>query len=78
MAQDPSPSHDPRSTDQAAARPAPPGDRVDLSDDEAARAWREHFGVTLEQLEEAVRAAGDSPQAIRAHLLNQGASAGAG
>lgn len=55
-----------------------PGDRVDLADDEQARAWCEHFGATRQQLEEALQAVGDEPAAVREHLLNQGASAGVG
>ena len=49
-----------------------------LDDGEQVQSWLEYFGITAEQLEEAVRAAGSDPQAVTEHLLNQGASAGAG
>ncbi len=52
--------------------------RVDPADEATLARWREHFGVTIEQLLEAVQAVGGDPQAIREHLLNQGSSAGAG
>ena len=52
--------------------------RVDLADAAGLRHWCDHFGVTQEQLEEAVHAAGDDPAAVQEHLLNQGGSAGAG
>jgi len=55
-----------------------PHERIDLADDAAVKHWCEHFGVTVEQLAEAVKAAGNEPTAIREHLLQQGASAGAG
>ncbi len=56
--------------------PAPA--RVDPQDEAGMAWWREHFGVTTQQLQEAVQAAGDDPAAVREHLLNQGASAGVG
>lgn len=55
-----------------------PHERIDLGSQREARRWCEHFGVTIEQLEEAVQAAGDAPDAVREHLLRQGGSAGAG
>lgn len=55
-----------------------PGRRVQLDDAEHLAHWLELFGVTREQLEEALAAVGDDPQAVREHLLNQGGSAGAG
>jgi hypothetical protein len=54
--------------------PAP----VNLDDPRIAKQWCDHFGITLEQLQEAVQAAGTDPAAVREHLLNQGGSAGAG
>ena len=56
----------------------PPQTRIDLADSTVAQQWCEHFGATLEQLQEAVKAVGDDPALVREHLLNQGASAGAG
>lgn len=58
--------------------PAEAPARVDLHDPQVTKYWREHFGATVQQLEEAVAAAGDDPAAVREHLLNQGGSAGAG
>jgi hypothetical protein len=40
--------------------------------------WCKEFGVTEAQLAEAVQAVGGDAAAVREHLLNQGASAGAG
>jgi hypothetical protein len=55
--------------------PLPP---IDLADPSVVRQWCQHFGITVQQLEEAVLAAGTDPAAVTEHLLNQGASAGAG
>lgn len=58
---------------------APPlPERIDLGNPDAVKQWCEHFGVTTEQLEEAVQATGDDAAAVKEHLLNQGGSAGAG
>ena len=62
---------------QTAGGPPPTPEWVDLSDPDNIAFWRERLGVTIEQLQEAVRAVGNKPQAVREHLLNQGASAGA-
>lgn len=51
---------------------------IDLSDPASIRRWCQHFGVTEQQLDEAIKAVGPEPAAVREHLLNQGASAGAG
>ena len=40
--------------------------------------WIEHFGITQTQLEAAVHAAGAGPDDVERHLLDSGASAGAG
>lgn len=61
-------------TDEPAHSPA----FVDAGDADSLDYWLEHFGVTAQQLEEAVAAVGGNPQAVREHLLNQGGSAGAG
>ncbi|HET7792113.1 MAG TPA: DUF3606 domain-containing protein [Rhizobacter sp.] len=52
--------------------------RIELSDPAAVRRWCEYFGVTVEQLCEAVQAVGPMAKAVEEHLLNQGGSAGAG
>jgi hypothetical protein len=57
---------------------APLPARVDPADDDGLQRWSEHFGVTFEQLIEAEKAVGGDPAAVRRHLLEQGASAGAG
>jgi hypothetical protein len=59
---------------------SPPGptDSINLDDPAQLQRWLDHFGITVEQLEEAVNAAGHDPQAVTRHLLTQGASAGAG
>ena len=56
----------------------PPSGQISLDDSEQLQRWLDHFGITAEQLQEAVRAAGTDPQAVTEHLLNQGSSAGAG
>jgi hypothetical protein len=55
----------------------PPGDRIDLNDEAAVRRWLDYFGVTVTQLQEAVKAAGNQAEDVKQHLLNQGSSAGA-
>ena len=52
--------------------------KIVLDDDANAKYWREHFGATQEQLQEAVLAVGDDPARVHEHLLRQGASAGPG
>jgi 2-hydroxychromene-2-carboxylate isomerase len=53
-------------------------DHIDLSDPASIQRWCEHFGITEQQLDEAIKAVGPEPAAVREHLLNQGASAGVG
>jgi hypothetical protein len=57
--------------------PQAPGDTIDLNDDANVQRWVDYFGVTISQLEEAVKAAGTNAAAVKQHLLNQGSSAGA-
>jgi hypothetical protein len=56
----------------------PPPGPIALTDDDNVARWLDHFGITRPQLEESVQAAGTDPAAVREHLLNQGASSGAG
>jgi hypothetical protein len=56
----------------------PPSRPIDLSDAAAVKRWCQEFGVTEAQLAEAVQAVGGDAATVREHLLNQGASAGAG
>ena len=55
-----------------------PAGAINLGDAAGIERWLDHFGITVQQLEEAVQAAGTDPVAVREHLLNQGASSGAG
>jgi hypothetical protein len=52
--------------------------QVDPDDPASLDFWLEHFGVTRQQLAEAVLAVGRDPEAVHEHLLNQGSSAGVG
>ena len=56
----------------------PPRGPIDPDDAAHLQAWLDHFGITVDQLREAVNAAGSDPQAVTEHLLNQGGSAGPG
>ena len=49
----------------------PTGERVDLSDPDEVRRWREIFGVTEEELRQAVHKAGTSPQRVREALRSR-------
>jgi Protein of unknown function (DUF3606) len=51
---------------------------IQLDDQEQLQGWLDHFGITAVQLRDAVQAAGSDPRAVTEHLLQQGASAGAG
>ena len=52
--------------------------RIDIHQDYELRDWSRKFGVTPEQLKQAVRAAGDRADAVERHLKGSGASADAG
>jgi Rieske Fe-S protein len=65
-------------TNDRPALPAGTPDRVDPDDQQGLDRWCEHFGCTVQQLQEAVQAVGSDPAAVREHLLQQGSSAGAG
>ncbi|MBZ8142604.1 DUF3606 domain-containing protein [Rubrivivax gelatinosus] len=59
--------------------PAPaPDETIDTEDGEAVKRWADHFGITAAQIEEAVLAVGPRVADVQRHLLDQGASAGAG
>ena len=47
--------------------------RIDVHQDYELRDWARKFGVTREQLEEAVRAVGNSAQAVERHLKEKNA-----
>ena len=55
----------------------PPNGPIDPDDAAHPQAWLDHFGITAEQLREAVSTAGDITQAVTEHLLNESACAGA-
>ena len=58
-------------------KPTPAGP-IDPDDSAQLPAWLDYFGITAQQLREAVNAAGSDPQAVTEHLLHQGGSAGPG
>lgn len=62
------------------ARPSAPttpaAGHVDMADERTVQQWCDHFGITRQQLEEAVKAVGTGFEALKRHLLTQGASAG--
>lgn len=59
------------------AEPGELPDPIDPADAVGAARWCEVLGITTAQLAEAVLAVGGDAMAVREHLLNQGASAGA-
>ena len=63
---------------QADMPPPAPAGTIDTADPGSLQRWADHFGVTVTQIEEAVRAAGPRADDVQRHLLDQGASAGAG
>lgn len=48
--------------------------RINVNEDYELRDWSKKFGVTPEQLKEAVRAAGDRADAVEKHLKGAGAA----
>jgi hypothetical protein len=60
------------------AHPSGAPAEIDPEDRAGLDCWCEHFGCTVQQLEEAVLAVGRDPDAVREHLLQQGSSAGVG
>jgi hypothetical protein len=44
--------------------------RIDVSQDYELRDWAKKFGVTPDELKEAVRAVGDSADAVQEHLAS--------
>ena len=62
---------------QGSPSATPSDGTIDLNDEQGVTDWCKHFGITRTQLDEAVQAVGNRSDAVREHLLNQGASAGA-
>ncbi|WP_425258883.1 DUF3606 domain-containing protein [Rubrivivax sp. RP6-9] len=56
----------------------PPAGPIDPDDSMHLQAWLDHFGITAQQLREAVNAVGGDPGSVTEHLTYQGASAGPG
>jgi hypothetical protein len=54
--------------DDKSNRGSPDRDRIDLSDADEVRNWTQALGVSKEELESAVRAAGNSAARVREHL----------
>ena len=57
--------------DDRTQRGAPDRRRISLSEDYEVRDWAEKFGVTPEQLREAVKAVGPEAEAVQAHLKSR-------
>lgn len=54
--------------DDLTNRASPDRDRINLNEDYEVRNWAKKFGVTEEQLRQAVRVVGDRADAVRRHL----------
>jgi hypothetical protein len=50
--------------------------RIDVSQEYELRDWSKKFGVTSEQLKEAVRAVGDNAAKVEQHLRERGSASG--
>jgi hypothetical protein len=50
--------------------------RIDVSQEYELRDWSKKFGVTSEQLKEAVRAVGDNATKVEQHLRERGSASG--
>jgi hypothetical protein len=55
-------------SDDKSKRGSPDRDRIDLNDPDEVRNWTKSLGVSKEELEQAVRAAGNSADKVREHL----------
>ena len=55
-------------TDNLQDRGPPDRSRINLSEDWECRYWSEQFGVTVEQLEEAVKQVGPSVESVKSYL----------
>jgi len=55
-------------TDDKKSRNSPDNKRIDVNDPNEVRNWTKSLGVTAEQLKDAVKKAGTSADAVRAHL----------
>lgn len=55
-------------SDNKGNRGSPDRDRIDIHDPDEVRNWTKSLGVTKEELERAVKAAGDRADKVREHL----------
>ena len=55
-------------SDDKSKRGSPDSDRIDINDPDEVRNWTKALGVTKEELEAAVRAAGTQASKVREHL----------
>lgn len=61
-------SEEPTMQSKTTLNPAERKERIDVRDDYAVCAWARHFNVTQMRVKEAVAAAGDDAEHVRAHL----------
>lgn len=54
--------------DDKGNRGSPDKDRIDMNDPDEVRNWTKALGVSKEELEQAVRAAGNQADKVRRHL----------
>jgi hypothetical protein len=55
-------------SDDKSARGSPDRDRIDMNDPDEVRNWTQSLNVSKEELERAVRAAGDRADKVREYL----------
>ena len=55
-------------SDNKSNRGSPDRDRIDINDPDEVRNWTQSLGVSKEELERAVRAAGPQADKVREHL----------
>ena len=58
-------------SDDKSNRSSPDNKMIDLSDPDEVRNWTKSLGVSKEELERAVQAAGRSAEKVREHLLGK-------
>ena len=59
-------------SDDKSKRGNPDRSRIDINDPDEVRNWTKSLGVSKEELERAVKAAGPLADKVRAHLRSQG------
>jgi hypothetical protein len=55
-------------SDDKSKRGSPDRDRIDMNDPDEVRNWTKALGITKEELQRAVEAAGPTAARVRAHL----------